>query len=137
MQLSQQKIEKLEIEARARITWGDSPADVREWLLNQGVNNLQTDEILREFLAERGASMRKRGLQNVIVGVGAIALAVGIGFAPRLLGEVFDLAFRRRGWFMAGGGLLGIYGAKQLADGIERLLMGARASGADSDVEDD
>jgi hypothetical protein len=132
-------IEKLIVEARARITWGDSPAQVRDWLLTEKINDFEADEILRDLLAARSASMRKRGIVNLVVGTGAIAVAAAIGILPGLLEnlEIPIRVGRAYGLFMAGAGLIGIYGAKQWIDGIERLLRGAKAEGADTDMIDD
>jgi hypothetical protein len=138
MRPSGRDLEKLVIEARARITWGDSAAQVRDWLLSQKINDFEADGVLRELLAARAASMRKRGVVNVVVGLAAIVAAAIVGWMPWILeSQGIELVKGRAfSFFIVGSGLIGIYGAKQLIDGIERILRGARAEGADTDVSD-
>lgn len=131
----QQQLERLTVEARARVTWGESIDAVRDWLASQKISHLQVDEILRVVLEEREASMRRRGVRGAFVGLTVLAFAVAIVFLPEEL-EKHDVPAKGRfiGLFFAGAILVGFIGVKQLVDGAERLLRGARAEGAESDV---
>lgn len=57
------------LEARARIMWGDSPDDTRQWLLETGIDGRRSDEIIREFMDERCAEIRREGKSEIYVGV--------------------------------------------------------------------
>lgn len=124
-------------EARARITWGDAPDTVYEWLLAEKVSRIAADEIVRGLVRDRGASMRKRGLTGIALGSGALVIAVAIVAVPFLLNRfVGQVDGQILGLFFAGAALAGMYGVHKLVDGLERLTRGSRATGADSDVEE-
>jgi hypothetical protein len=135
--LRQRQLEQLTVEARARVTWGESVDAVREWLASQKLPHLQVDEILRDVLEERRESMRRRGVHGLFFGAVVLACAVAVVFLPPEL-EKFGIPAMGRmiGLFFAAAIFLGLIGVKLLVDGMERFLRGAAAEGADSDVSD-
>jgi hypothetical protein len=135
--LDSRQIARLAVEARARVTWGDSIDVVRGWLSTEHVPHWQIEEILRPVLEERASSMRRRGTRDLFVGVLLLALAVTLVFLPQELEKQNIPAMGRfLGFFFAAAVFAGYFGVKQLIDGGERLLRGSRAPGAESDVSD-
>jgi hypothetical protein len=63
-------------EARAKIIWGESPASVRDDLVSHGLSSAEADAKIKEFKAERNATIRKVGLKSTIVGT-VLVLATG------------------------------------------------------------
>jgi hypothetical protein len=66
-------------EARARITWGDEPASVRDFLTSSGMSAADADAKIKELICERSAEIRKIGIRNVVIGA-AILCAAAFGF---------------------------------------------------------
>lgn len=135
--MSSKQIDRLAVEAQARVAWGDSVEAIRDWLTSERVASWQIDDILREALEDRAASMRRRGIRGVLIGVLVLAIAVAVVFLPQELEKHGVPAMGRElGLFFAAALLVGMYGVKQLVDGAERIFRGAAAEGADSDVSD-
>lgn len=63
-------------QARAKIMWGDAPAEVAAYLVVQGFPREVAAEIVQEFLQERLASIRGNGL--VKLGAGGFLLAIPV-----------------------------------------------------------
>jgi len=133
---SPEHIEKLLVDARARLVWGEHPDDVRNMLLDSGLEPQFVDNVMHTMQTKRGRSMRKRGMKDALLGAGiivgttvwalgflAISLHAGDYWRPFFgLATISSFAFFY-GWFL-------VY------RGAERLVFGARADGADSDIED-
>ena len=131
--MSQAELERLAIQARARITWGESQASVRDWLINEGITQPWTDKILNLAMAERSRSMRRKGVWDLLIGMTAIILGIGLVyglvvlFGAASLSRVFVVVFVA-GFFAA------LYGLYRILGGIARLILGGHFSGHDSDV---
>jgi hypothetical protein len=137
--LPEQK-ESLVWDARAKITWGERPDDVHTGLLAGGINRSTADGIMEVLLRERAMAMRAKGVLDLVLGLGAIgvALVVGLGaimsmrdgaqgvrLPTKLLALITALSF-----------LAFMFGLNRTWRGIERLVGGSRAEGAVSDVDD-
>jgi hypothetical protein len=136
MPLTQREKERLIVDAKARITWGDPMESVREMLVTAKVPGYEADEILRELMLARAASIRRRGILNLGVSCGAFGLMAIMFLIPWWLERVGIRMGRASGMVWAIGALCGIYGASLVVDGIERVTRGANAAGADSDVNE-
>ena len=55
-------------EARARIIWGESASSIRDFLTSHGVSETDADAKLKEFKAERNATLRRLDIKNTIIG---------------------------------------------------------------------
>ncbi|HWD18247.1 MAG TPA: hypothetical protein VHB20_03130 [Verrucomicrobiae bacterium] len=104
------------IEARAKITWGEFPATVCEFLVAHGVPRSEAALQIKQLALERNAAVRKLGIKGICVGVALILSATTFL------------------WFVFGGGHLG-YGSTRAgkaagflflagAYGIHRLIKG-------------
>ena len=51
-------------QARAKITWGEPPVEVRAWIVSQGIKRSLANEIVKACDAERARSMRLRGISG-------------------------------------------------------------------------
>jgi len=116
--------EKLIYEARARITWGDPPDEVRDWLNSEGLDSMRTDEILNACMADRAAAVRKRAITEIVIGTVLLVLA-GSGIAAiaplgssRGVGRAFALML-----------VLACYGLFRLLRGLGWMASGANVHG--------
>ncbi len=110
--------EKLLLEARARIIWGEPSSTVRDFLIANGVSGQITDAKLKEFELERRQELRRIGFRNVLLGVVLSGMA---GFA---LYMAFFIASATSGIIKAVAlvVLVGIYGLWKLVKGVVYLV---------------
>lgn len=57
-----------EHEARAKVSWGDSPRDVIAYLMMQGFSAQDANEMVQEMYAERTATIRTNGIRKIVIG---------------------------------------------------------------------
>ena len=62
-------------EARARISWGESPLAVRDFLTTNGIPAADARSKIKELYAERNWEIRKVNLKNIFIGV----ILAGVG----------------------------------------------------------
>jgi hypothetical protein len=112
--------ESLFTEARARITWGESPLVVREFLVVSGVPEADADLCIRNFAAERNSTIRKKGIADVCVGSTLIAVAAVMLFLIFRKGGCADSYDTGTDSGRAAGGiiLVALYGIWRLIRGI-------------------
>lgn len=121
--------DKLAWEARAKIMWGDSASDVKDWLVDNGLSSHEIAGILARCLKERDVEFRKRGMVEIIIG---LALVVG----PLAFVGTMILALR-----MIHAGLAGLcylvvlYGLYRLGRGVCWVIRGGRSEGSLSNHE--
>jgi hypothetical protein len=115
------------VDLRARVTWGESPEEIRRELVGRGINESEVDDALKEAHRERQAHFRKCGLRDL--GLGGLSAA----------GAVLTFLHLRTGgsgrtvvaaWFLGGAALWLLY------RGVARLLTGGKSEGAATNVED-
>src|SRR6187399_2345923 len=97
LKLSEQ-VEKLAWEARARITWGDAPEAVQQWLVEQRVDRFQASLIVEACLRERGQSARLQGTRDLLRGLPLAAASLAgmlalLYFGRIVGGKPFGLLF--------------------------------------------
>ncbi len=69
--------ERLRTDARARLSWGHDPAEVRRDLEAKGVSSVEAAHFVASEMAEHDADTRRRGLLQI--GGAVVTLLVGIG----------------------------------------------------------
>jgi hypothetical protein len=125
--VSEHKVERILNEARAKIIWGDSVDEVREWLEDWGVSREQIDDVLATTLKERAVEFRKRGIVELVIGALVLVPPVLIVGAMYLAGVVIS----RLALFLA---LLcyavALYGLYRCARGVWWLFRGAKSEGS-------
>jgi len=60
--------EAAEIQARAKISWGDSQEEVVKYLMLQGFEATEATEVVKVFYAERLAALRVKGIKKIVFG---------------------------------------------------------------------
>jgi len=92
-------------EAKARISWGDSPRDVLVYLAMQGFSREEASELVEELKRERALEVRGKGIKNIVYGSGLILLPI-VSFGIFLIIGVIPLKIFA---FMIIGGFYGIW----------------------------
>jgi hypothetical protein len=72
--------EQAEQEARAKVSWGDSPEQVLSHLMIQGFSLEEASGIVNDLFEERAAEVRRKGFKNLAIGLFLIALPFGMWF---------------------------------------------------------
>lgn len=65
-----------EIEARAKISWGDPPQEVVKYLMMQGISYEEAAPFVDSLFQERAATIRRTGILRIVIGLGLIAVPV-------------------------------------------------------------
>ncbi len=68
--------ETAEIEARAKISWGDSQEDVVKYLMLQGFSVPEAQELAQVLFKERLAALRVKGIRKIVIGSGMMCVPV-------------------------------------------------------------
>jgi hypothetical protein len=107
-------------QARARIFWGRPPAEVREWVLSQGISEAHADLALETYLKERAEAFRRIGARCLSRGL--ILLAGAAAICLLLLGNGTPPG---RGVWLCG--LAAMLGLWQVIKGLEVLIRGPQS----------
>jgi len=110
--------DKVLVDARARIIWGESPQSVRDFLVSNGLPADVADTKLLEFQLERNRELRRIGLRNVLIG-GVLTAAAGVALGLSLRGASATSGIVRA---LAVVLLAGLYGLWKFIKGIVYLL---------------
>jgi hypothetical protein len=81
------------VEARAKISWGDPPREVLAYLMGQGFSHGEASEFLDELVRERTATIRGKGIMNILAGVGLFLVPVVAFFIFMGLGYILVKTF--------------------------------------------
>jgi hypothetical protein len=102
-------------EARAKISWGDSPKEVIGFLMMQGYTAQEASALVEEIFKERVAAIRVNGIKKIVFGSLLVCLPIafyliclGVGMIPMKLFAVTIMA--------------GLYGAYQAIKGVIMLV---------------
>lgn len=126
-------------EARAQITWGETQAEVRSFLLEKGFDEAEADRLLAILIRERDTSIRRKGLLGTVLGglllfvttPALIYFRDGINWLLQYISIPAALASFVLCVLIAGT----LAGAVLFFTGLERLVRGARMKGTDSDIQ--
>jgi len=114
--------ETAEIEARAKISWGDSQEDVVKYLMLQGFSVPEAQELVQVLFKERLAALRVKGIRKIVLGSGMMCVPV-IAF----------LFFRHIGYYplklMGIAVMVGLYGAWETFNGVFLIAAPKMESG--------
>jgi hypothetical protein len=61
-------------EARAKISWGDSPQEVLKYLMINGISHEEANEFVNDLFNQRAAAIRSRGVLYIFAGIGLICV---------------------------------------------------------------
>jgi uncharacterized membrane protein HdeD (DUF308 family) len=65
-----------EIEARAKISWGDPPKSVMGYLMVNGFSRDEAMQLVNDMFAERAKTIRKNGIKKIFMGIGLLCLPI-------------------------------------------------------------
>ena len=65
-----------EVEARAKVSWGDPPEAVIKYLMIQGFTYQEASDLVHELFKVRTAETRANGLRKIAVGSGMVAVPI-------------------------------------------------------------
>ncbi len=115
-----------EIEAKAKISWGDSPEDVTKFLMLHGFTVEDARALVNEMFEERAKHIRKNGITKIIVGtcmafvpLVAWIIFLSMGFIPM---KLFGLTI-----------IIGLWGLGKVLKGIFMVVSPRTESGDVSD----
>jgi hypothetical protein len=114
-----------EDEARARISWGEAPERVLDYLKTTGWGEAEASAFVAQLQQERSAQVRCDGIVKMLWGVGLIAL----GFV------VLDFSYSTT--CLLGGGALCLGGGGKIVQGLVMLMAPRTEKGDLSDPWDE
>jgi len=104
-----------ELEARAKIFWGDPPEEVVKFLMRQSIGYADASQIVNGFFDERAAALRSDGIGKIVTGIGMVCVPIiawavftKIGVLPI---KLFALTV-----------MVGLYGAYRLIKGTIMVI---------------
>lgn len=68
--------ERLHTEATARVTWGEVPEDVAQYLVSQGMDCREAARLVNQLVTERNREVRGRSSKRLMTGIGLVFAAV-------------------------------------------------------------
>ena len=120
--------------ARAKITWGDSAASVRDYLIDHGVSAAEADAMIKQLVRERNADIRAIGIRRILIG--APLIFISILFIWYLINDEQTIyhrtTYRGVGLFV----LLGLYGLWKLIHGLIFLIRPQSDDESIADIEE-
>lgn len=114
--------DQAEIEARAKMSWGDSPDAVTKYLMLQGFSVPEAQEVVAVLYKERLAAVRVAGIKKIVSGI-ALMLVPVITFLFFLYLRMMLVRV------MAIAVAVGLWGVWRLINGLIALLMPKMESG--------
>lgn len=113
--------EQLIAEARAKIIWGEPVADVRQFLISNGMSEAQADATIELFNRERHEEIRKIGIKNTVIG--AVLVGIGVTGICLIYASPFGQYMKIRSAKIAGVlACVGLFGVWKLINGIIYLV---------------
>jgi hypothetical protein len=111
-----------EIEARAKVSWGDSREDVLKYLLFQRYTIEDANELLSVLYDDRAKVVRATGIRKIVIGIGLICVPIIALLIMLKIGFIFMklLAFPV---------MVGLYGCWQVITGIVAVIAPRMESG--------
>ena len=105
-------------QARAMITWGETPESVKRHLLSNDVSAIETRECVALLFAERHREIRWNGVRKTLIGIACLALAA---VAFHYLWPVIQTQ-RRTSWILTLLLATGGFGLWRFIDGLIYLI---------------
>lgn len=107
-------------QARAKLIWGEPADTVHNFLTSNGLSDIDADEKIAEWSAERNAEIRRIGIKKIFIG-SALTLVASAHFFLAYQNACLGSSYRsaKGNAFIA---LIGCYGLWKLIDGIIYLI---------------
>jgi hypothetical protein len=104
-----------EIEARAKISWGDEPNEVVKFLMIQGFSYEEANATVNGLFAERAKAIRRNGVKKIFLGAGLVCVPVVTVIIFLFIGFIF--------WKILGAAVVvGLWGAWMILRGIIMMV---------------
>ena len=126
--MTDERLQKLEEQAFAKVIWGESEQDVLDFLTSSAVPKTEAERIISESFRERRADVRKIGLSQIFTGLGLLIAGAGAAIAYWTLSHIIHLGIMAALIALAGFGLF------RILKGISRVVAG-NDKGSISDME--
>lgn len=128
-------------EAIARITWGESPRSVQNWLIDNGISPRQASSFVRKCVKKRSREMRVLGTANLIRCLISVGAALGYSISVGAVLKWIDPDAALPAGFLGGILFLPVMvmllcGVHHLWLAFDRVLFGAKADGPVTDIDD-
>ncbi|HEY1172125.1 MAG TPA: hypothetical protein VGH19_12195 [Verrucomicrobiae bacterium] len=81
-------LERIENEARAKMTWGESPESVMTYIQLQGVEAADALVMMDSLKKERAANVRAEGIRKICIGSAMIAAPIAYLIVSLVIGVV-------------------------------------------------
>ena len=111
-----------EIEARAKISWGDPPQEVVKYLMIQGFSYEEAAPLVDSMYLERMATIRRTGITKIVIGLALMSAPVFAWFFFESIGviswKLFAIAV-----------VVGVWGIWMLLKGIFMIVAPRSESG--------
>ena len=108
-------------EGRAKVLWGEPRAEIREWMIDAGVDDTYADQVIAAAMKERGAEVRAQGLKDLLVGIVVLAISAGV-LVPILMTGMISVV-------TVGGCGAGVaFGLFKIFRGLGRMIAGGHAN---------
>jgi hypothetical protein len=114
-------------EARAKIMWGDDPAEIAKYLMSQGFSADEAKSAMAPMLADRAQMVRKAGVSRMFVGTGMMLLPV-VAFVGCLMIGYFPIKL------LAITVAIGIWGGWKFLSGLIMFLSPKSEKGDVADM---
>jgi hypothetical protein len=114
--------EQVEIQARAKVFWGDDRIEVIKYLMMNGYDVHEATALVQEIRKERAATIRGKGIKKALIGVGMMCAPIVYLGASLVIGYISI-------WLIGVTGTLGLWGAWNVLDGVVMFFSPGSESG--------
>jgi hypothetical protein len=123
-------------EARAKIFWGETPEEVRRFLLSHDGSRREADQAVAGFLGERHREIRRTGIRKVVIGAVLLGTSLG-GLAVLWSLSHHPMLGKRGGGYLLALVLLGLFfGIGKIVDGVFYVFRPQLETKSVSDLSD-
>ena len=77
-----------ELEARAKVFWGDEPDEVIKFLMRNNCSHQEASELVGEMFDERARAIRSNGIGKILTGSGMACVPVAAWFIFSSIGVI-------------------------------------------------
>ena len=111
-----------EIEARAKMSWGDPPQEVVKYLMIQGFSYEEAAPLVDSMYQERMSTIRRTGITKIVIGLALVSVPV---FAWIFFASIGVISWK----LFALAVMVGVWGGWMLLKGIFMIVSPRSESG--------
>lgn len=121
--------EAVQIDARAKIMWGEGEQKTLEFLQSKGIGDKDAYVFIQNLLKEREASVREDGRKKIIIGAACMPLPAIYYFVTHYCLGYWDVKF------FAGLIVVAVFGLTKFLNGLSMVLRPRKHSGSLANAE--